>query len=146
VTGDGGPSAGIHGSAASWAGRGVLILGEPGGGKSTLLAQLLAAGAYLVADDLVRVEARDGGLRAQPAAGASGLIELRSGGIFRVATTVGVQVNLCVEVTSAPERERLPLRATTRIAGVEVPALRSHGPGTPTVGQVLLALCARRAD
>lgn len=136
------PPASVHGSAAAWAGMGILMLGDPGSGKSTMLAQLLAEGAYLVADDLVRLTVRDGVLYAT-ASGATGLIELRANGIFRIATTNVVPVRLCVELTAAVERERLPERALFGFADAEVPVLRA---GRLTVAQILLALCARRTD
>ena len=135
----------MHASAAAWAGRGILLLGAPGSGKSTLLAQLLAAGAYLVADDLVRLLVRNRVL-CVTAGGATGLIELRANGIFRIATTDVVPVNLCVELTAAPERERLPEGGLICVAGVDVPVLRAQRDGPPPVAQVLLALCARRTD
>lgn len=135
----------IHASAAAWAGRGILLLGEAGSGKSTLLAGLLAAGAYLVADDLVRLVLRNH-LLCATASGATGLIELRASGIFRVATTDVVPVNLCVDLTAAPERERLPEIGVIRIAGIDVSVLRSQRGRPPAVAQILLALCARRAD
>jgi serine kinase of HPr protein (carbohydrate metabolism regulator) len=140
-----GGSASIHGSAAAWAGRGILLLGDPGSGKSVLLAQLLAAGAYLVADDLVRLEERGGTLYAKPA-GATGLIEVRANGIFRVATTVGVPVNLCVELTAASGNERLPERTVKRVAGADLPVLRVGDRGAEAIGQILLALWALRTE
>jgi serine kinase of HPr protein (carbohydrate metabolism regulator) len=123
----------------------VLILGQPGAGKSTLLAGLLAAGAYLVADDLVRLTRR-GSVLIASAVDRAGLIELRGGGIFRVATTTGgVPVNLCVELESPDGHERLPERRTMTIEGVELACLRLAAPGhAAAVAGVLVALAARR--
>lgn len=140
-----GPSIAIHASAVAWAGRGILVLGGAGSGKSTLVAQLLAEGAYLVADDLVRLDSRDGVLHAIPN-GATGLIELRGSGIFRIATTNGVPVNLCVELTSPIDQDRLPKCAAIPLVGTEVPVLRAAHQGRVVAGQVLMALCARRTD
>ena len=140
-----GATAAIHASAVAWVGKGILILGEAGSGKSTLVGQLLAHGAYLVADDLVRLENRDGRLFAR-ASGAMGLIELRGSGIFRIATTNGVPVSLCVELASAHDQERLPERAVLRLAGAELPVLRAERHDRLAAGQVLLALWARRTD
>jgi HPr kinase/phosphorylase len=133
----------LHASVAAWCGRGVLVRGASGAGKSALIADLLAAGAYLVADDLVQVERRCGCLYATPVA-ETGLIELRGNGIFRLATTVGVPVTLCVELAVGFESERLPTCATALVAGVELPRLRLDG-SAPAVAQVLIALTARRA-
>ena len=138
-----GSTAAVHACAVAWAGRGILLLGDPDSGKSTLVAQLLAAGAYLVADDLVRLVSRAGVLHAE-ASGPTGLIELRGSGIFRIATAHGVRVSLCVELTSSAGHERLPELTTSRLAGVEIPAVRVGGHDRLVVGQILLALCARR--
>ena len=135
----------IHASAVAWAGQGVVLLGPPGSGKSTLVAQLLAEGAYLVADDLVRLTNRAGVLRAA-ASGAPGLIELRGSGIFRVATTNEVPVKLCIELAPTHGQDRLPECTVTRLAGVEVPVLRARRLDWLLAGQVLLALCAQRTD
>jgi HPr kinase/phosphorylase len=134
----------LHASAAAWCGRGVLLRGEPGSGKSALLAQLLQAGAYLVADDLVLL-ARRGQTVYATAPSAAGLIELRGNGIFRLATTVGVPVSLCVELAPSSDRERLPEGSATAILAVPVPLLRLDGQGPAAVAQILLALAARRA-
>ena len=57
----------IHGSCASRAGDGVLLIGPPGAGKSDLLLRLLARGFDLVADD--RVDIVDGIARPVPRSG-----------------------------------------------------------------------------
>ncbi len=133
----------VHASAAAWAGRGVLLLGPPGSGKSAVLARLLAAGAHLVADDVVRLERRGEVLYAEGVS-AAGLIELRGNGIFRLTTTGGAVVNLCVELEANPGRERLPERRTTTILGMALPVLRLDGDDPAAVARIMLALAARR--
>lgn len=133
----------LHASAAAWCGRGILVRGVSGAGKSALIAELLAAGAHLVADDLVQIERRQGRLYATPVA-ETGLIELRGNGIFRLATTVGVPVTLCVELAVEIGSERLPAVATARIAGVELPRLQLGRDAPAAVAQILIALTARR--
>lgn len=120
----------------------MLVLGPSGSGKSRLVADLLAAGAWLVADDLVRLARRDGRLIAAAAAPA-GLIELRGGGIFRVATMNGVLIDLCVQLEEPQAQARLPERRAMTVEGVEVPALTLPA-GQATAAAVLLALAARR--
>ena len=41
----------LHASCVAWQGRGALILGRSGAGKSALALQLMAFGADLVSDD-----------------------------------------------------------------------------------------------
>ena len=133
----------LHASVAAWCGHGVLLRGPSAAGKSALLARLLAAGAYLVADDLVQLTPGPGRLYASAVA-ETGLIELRGNGIFRLATTVGVAVTLCVELGVDLKGERLPEHGTVVIAGVEIPRLRVDG-GAAALAQILIALTARRA-
>lgn len=49
-----------HGSAVDMDGKVILFCGDQGAGKSTMAAAQCAGGARLVADDLSRVEVRDG--------------------------------------------------------------------------------------
>ena len=124
--------------------RGILILGAAGGGKTALCLELMAAGAYLVADDLVRLEPRGGVLHAS-AAGATGLIELRGNGIFRVATSDGVRVSLCVELQAWSGQERLPETSVIRIGRGRCPvAAPRQRQGRSGPAHVLLALHRRR--
>ncbi|MGD9510606.1 MAG: HPr kinase/phosphorylase [Geminicoccaceae bacterium] len=136
-------AAAIHASLVAWCGHGILIRGDSGAGKTALCLELMAAGAYLVADDLVRLAHRQGILTAR-AAGGTGLIELRCNGIFRVATSNGVRVSLCVELQAVSRQERLPETGTISLAGMSVPLLRLPEGGVAGAGSVLLALFAGR--
>lgn len=55
----------VHGGAVGVGGRGVLLIAQNGGGKSTLAASCLLSGMDYVADDYVLVSA-EGPLRAMP--------------------------------------------------------------------------------
>lgn len=133
----------IHASLVTWCRRGVLVLGESGTGKTALCLELMRAGGYLVADDLVQLE-RCGAALYGCTTGATCLIELRGNGIFRVATSNGVQVCLCVELQAVSRQERLPETDTICLADVAVPLLRLPAGGVASVGAVLLALHACR--
>ncbi|MET0587711.1 MAG: HPr kinase/phosphatase C-terminal domain-containing protein, partial [Novosphingobium sp.] len=63
-------------------GRGVLIEGEPGTGKSSLALALMDRGAKLVGDDSLLIEARDGKLWAHPHPSTEGLLEVRNLGLL----------------------------------------------------------------
>ncbi|HTZ69248.1 MAG TPA: phosphotransferase [Acetobacteraceae bacterium] len=96
----------IHGSCASKAGAGVLLLGPPGSGKSDLLLRLRSHGFELVADD--RVVIADGVARPPPA--LAGLLEVRGIGIVRFPYVTAPLV-LAVRLEPGPRlpaRERLP--------------------------------------
>lgn len=63
-------------------GRGLLIEGEPGTGKSSLTLALLDRGAALVGDDSLLIEAREGKLWAHPHPATRGLLEVRNLGLL----------------------------------------------------------------
>lgn len=105
------------------AGRAVLILGEPGLGKSSLALALIDRGAVLIGDDGVRLEVADGRLLASPPPHIAGLIEVRNVGLITRPTTSRVPVALALRLD--PAAPRLP-EAAERIdlLGQPIPLLR----------------------
>ena len=96
----------IHGSCASRAGDGVLLIGPPGAGKSDLLLRLLARGFDLVADD--RVDIVDG--IARPAPALAGLLEVRGLGIVRLPHVASARLALAVVLAASAARMPAPAR------------------------------------
>lgn len=106
----------LHAGCVAIAGRGLLILGPSGSGKSALALQLLALGAGLVSDDRTELDLRDGRLFARAPAALSGLIEARGLGILRAPAVAEVELVLAVDL-GLHEDERLPPRRTITLAG-----------------------------
>lgn len=97
----------LHASCVAVGGRGLLILGPSGSGKSALALQLIALGASLVADDRCLLW-RDGAvLRARAPDTLAGLIEARGLGILRADHLADVAVQLVVDLAET-ETQRLP--------------------------------------
>jgi HPr kinase/phosphorylase len=96
----------IHGSCASRAGDGVLLIGPSGAGKSDLLLRLLARGFDLVADD--RVDVVDG--IARPAPALAGLLEVRGIGIVRLPHVASAKLALAVMLAACAARMPAPTR------------------------------------
>ena len=118
VSGEG-DTANLHGSAVAFAGRGVLILGASGAGKSALALALIARGAALVADDRVRLARRGAALVASAPAALEGLIEARGLGLLRLPWVPEAVVALAVDLDRAPAA-RMPQTVTIAWLGVEV--------------------------
>lgn len=130
----------IHGSAVAVAGRGCLITGASGAGKSALAIEMIALGAELVADD--RVDLRRAGddlvMSAPPA--IAGLIEARGVGILRLGGQAGAPLALIVDLDRA-ETERLPEARRRDVLGVPCRLL----PGRARAGLAALVVVLLRA-
>jgi len=116
-------------SCAVIAGRGVLIEGAPGTGKSSLMLALLDRGAELVGDDSLLIEAQEGTLYAFPHPETVGLLEVRNLGLIRrpVRDRVAIALVLLLD-PDAPRFINAAGRCT--IAGVPLPHIRLW-PGSP---------------
>jgi serine kinase of HPr protein (carbohydrate metabolism regulator) len=104
-------------------GRGVLIEGAPGTGKSSLALALIDRGAILVGDDGVSLEARDGTLFASPAQNIAGLIEVRNVGIVTRPTVAAIPVALVLRLDPAAPRH-VDQAERVNIAGIKLPMIR----------------------
>lgn len=65
------------------AGRGVLIEGAPGSGKSSLALMLIDRGAVLIGDDGVLLDQRGDALWARPHPATAAMLEVRNVGLLR---------------------------------------------------------------
>ena len=104
-------------------GRGVMIEGPPGAGKSSLALALMDRGAVLVGDDGVSLE-RDGArLIASPVPAIAGLIEVRNLGLITVPVMAGVPVALVLVLD--PSAPRFVTEAEPAIRrGASLPLIR----------------------
>lgn len=106
-------------------GRGVLITGPPGAGKSSLALALIDRGAILVGDDGVTLEQRAACLWADPPPNIAGRIEIRGVGIADMATTCApVCLVLALEPSAGPPGDRLPEPGVWRWQALAIPQLQ----------------------
>ncbi|KIC21199.1 HPr kinase/phosphorylase [Leisingera sp. ANG-Vp] len=113
----------LHASCVALEGKGLLITGTSGQGKSALALQLMAYGAQLVADDRVLLQLWDGEAVASAPEPIRGLVEARYMGLLHAQIRSPVPVAVLVDLDEA-ETERLPERQTTRLLGLDVPRLK----------------------
>ncbi|MEQ6201896.1 HPr kinase/phosphatase C-terminal domain-containing protein [Sulfitobacter sp. HNIBRBA2951] len=113
----------LHASCVAVAGKGVLITGPSGSGKSALALQLMAYGATLVADDRTAVHLRQGQIIAMPPATIQGMIEARFVGLLHVPNAQEAPVTLVVDMEQV-ETQRLPEPHSTTVLDIPLPCLQ----------------------
>jgi serine kinase of HPr protein (carbohydrate metabolism regulator) len=111
----------IHAGCVAIGGRGVLIAGASGRGKSDLALRLIDRGARLVSDDYTLIEARGGRLFASPPPTIIGRIEVRGIGIVEMEALGEAPVCLAVDLDSEPER--FPEPTVASFLGLNVPSI-----------------------
>lgn len=128
----------LHGSAVALGGRGCLIRGAPGAGKSALALELISRGAVLVADDRVAVRRAGERLILAPTSRTSGLIEARGVGIIDVGHAAEAELTVVVDLDrSSPDR--VPDLRHQVLCGLKAPLLLgSDRAGLAAVLTVLL--------
>jgi HPr kinase/phosphorylase len=109
----------LHATCVAVDGKGLLILGSSGSGKSSLALQMMGLGARLVADDRVDLVCRGDAVFATCPAPLRGLIEARGLGILRADCVPAARVILIADL-ARPPATRLPPPATFLLLGCEI--------------------------
>ena len=112
----------LHGSCVALSGRGVLILGPSGSGKSSLALQLMSLGCDLVSDDRTDVALQDGALEATAPEAIRGRIEARGMGLLIAVPAPSARLVLAVDLAHL-ESERLPHPRFYPVLGIDLPLL-----------------------
>jgi hypothetical protein len=102
-----------HAGAVAWGGSAIVLAGESGRGKSTLVAELMLRGAQLLADDVIALELTASGVVGHP---GPGLMSLRRSAVQRLGRSglgrvgVGIGGDARAIRLAVPRHERpLPL-------------------------------------
>jgi HPr kinase/phosphorylase len=112
----------LHASAVAMGGRGVLILGASGSGKSSLALQLIAHGAQLVSDDQTQLHRHGDQLIANAPAALANMIEARGLGLLHSPALAECPITLIVDLDQT-ESQRLPPQRSTTILGATLPLI-----------------------
>ena len=127
----------VHGSAVARGGRGLLILGASGSGKSALALEIIARGGKLVSDDAVVLQTCDSGILLKRPDAIKGMIEARGIGLISVASIEHAGLAIVVNMDKNAET-RLPKPKTVEILGKAVPEIA--GKNAPSLGAALWIL------
>lgn len=136
----------VHATCVAIAGRGVLLHGASGAGKSDLALRLVDRGAAFVSDDytLVRREGAPGSGRliATAPATIAGMMEVRGLGVVELPGLASAPVALLIVLDAEVERMPAETPPTRLIAGVPVPvvALAALEPSAPIKVELALRL------
>ncbi|RQP05078.1 serine kinase [Paracoccus sp. MA] len=134
----------LHASCIAHRGRGLLILGPSGSGKSGLALEMMALGAALVADDRTVLRREGAAVIADAPDSIRGRIEARGVGILHAVPHGPVELALAVDL-ERPEPDRLPPDRRLDLMGRSLPLVL--GAGRVHLASTLLQyLVAGRAD
>jgi HPr kinase/phosphorylase len=126
----------LHATCVAFGTAGVLLLGEPGAGKSELALRVTSGCAaqlrhlppvpiMLVGDDQVQLSNESGTLIASPPPNIAGKLEVRGIGILDVPYLPAAEVRLIARLVPSGAVPRLPPEppATEMLCGIAVPVL-----------------------
>jgi len=129
----------MHATAVDVGGKGVLLCGPSGVGKSDLALRLIDRGATFIADDQVLLEVRRRGLFALAPEPLRGYLEVRGLGIQSVPVAGGSFVALVVDLVAPDEVPRLPAPHFRALLGEKIPLLRLNAFEVSTALKIELA-------
>ncbi|MCG6559673.1 HPr kinase/phosphatase C-terminal domain-containing protein [Ruegeria sp. 1NDH52C] len=134
----------VHASCVAVDGRGLLILGVSGSGKSGLALDMMALGADLVADDRVILFSSPEGVYADVPEPIRSLIEVRGLGLLRADAAGPVRLSYVLDL-DRKETARLPDAHEIRLLRHSVPLLFRPAPPHLAASLVQLLRAGRAA-
>jgi HPr kinase/phosphorylase len=129
-----------HATCVNFEGKGILILGPSGSGKSDLALRLIDVGASLVSDDYVEIEVQNGKLIATTAPNIEGLIEIRGVGLIKVDYIKSTSLALVLDLVNFKEIERLPDSEFFSHDDCQIPSFKFDAFGLSSVAKIRIIL------
>ncbi|GEM_PF-1252882 len=128
----------IHASCVEKDGRGILLKGHSGAGKSSFALALINRGFTLVADDQVLASAKDDRLLAEPADALKGLLEVRGVGLLRMRYSPSCQIQVLIDLVPGFRSERLPSPKTQLLHGLPIRSFQINPMDPRSIEKVLV--------
>jgi HPr kinase/phosphorylase len=125
----------VHGSAIAVGGRGFLIRGASGSGKSGLVLQMMALGADLISDDQVIMERSAGTIIMSAPQTLVGKIEARFVGILNVPSRQNVVLNHVIDL-DVDSQAQLPQLQYCKVLGLQIDLI--NGRNVPNLASILM--------
>ncbi|MDF2367386.1 HPr kinase/phosphorylase [Sneathiella sp.] len=116
-----------HASSVEIEGRGVLLRGPSGSGKSDLALRLVDGGGTLISDDYTEIHLRDGGVYLKAPAEIAGKIEVRGLGLMPLPAVSDIPLALVFDLMPYNQIDRAPAADVAVFDGIEIP-LRALDP------------------
>jgi HPr kinase/phosphorylase len=134
----------LHATAVSFEGKGLLILGVSGSGKSDLALRIIDQGGVLVADDRCELLSNQSGrLIVSAPSQLQGLLEVRGLGIVNLPFATDLAVDLVIALESEPSTvQRMPEQQYETLLNVRVPKISIWPFAASAVTVIKLALTA----
>lgn len=125
----------VYGSAIAVDGRGFLIRGASGSGKSGLVLQMMALGADLISDDQVIIERSAGTIIMSAPQTLVGKIEARFVGILNVPTRKNAVLNHVIDL-DVDSQAQLPQLQHCEVLGLQIDLI--NGRNVPNLASILM--------
>lgn len=132
----------IHATTVSLDGRGVILRGPSGSGKSDLAIRLINEGALLVADDQTILFIESDRLMAQSPTEIAGKMEVRGVGIVNMGPPAIVPVFLLIDMSDPAGVPRMADFETVELVGQQIPRIHLTPFEMSSAAKVKLALRA----
>lgn len=129
----------IHATSVVFKGKGLLIKGASGSGKTDLALRIIHVGGLLVADDYTQLQVEGKELIATPPPTIKGMIEIRGVGVTQVPCCARAPIDWVINLV-ASEPERMPEASTETLMGVTLPSLALYPFTASAVAKLALML------
>ncbi len=129
-----------HGTSFKIEGKGILLRGKPGAGKSDLALRMIHRGAILIADDQTIIENSMEGLMMSPPQGLQGKLEVRGIGLIDVPFCKNHLLHFLIDLKPWQNIERLPEKDFETLEGLSIPRYEID-PFEPSAVEKILTLC-----